>query len=226
MMPNSILFDARLVLGKPTGIGQYICSLLPEMIRQAPDLHFHLLRQPSPWAGYGMEAWAYPNLTQHISDVRHMSLRQHHMLPHLAQKLKVDLLHYPHFDAPVLWGNIPVVATLHDAKYLVRPDFFTNLSWFKRQYMRFSFEQTLRRATAVITISHAAAADFSKLFSVPLDQMRVIYEAADAQFQPASVGEQSVFREKYGVKRPFIINRAIPKSNNYRRGDAMGYYLV
>jgi glycosyltransferase involved in cell wall biosynthesis len=204
-MSSSVLFDARLVLEKPTGIGQYICSLLPEMIKQAPDWHFHLLRRPSPWPGYDMAGWSAPNLTHHISQERHMSLRQHFTLPRLAQDLHVDLLHYPHFDAPVLWGRVPVVATLHDAKYLVRPDFFTNLSQLKRLYMRFSFGQTIRRAAAVITISNAAAADFSRLFTVPLERFHVIYEAADDQFRPVLPDVVVQFQERMGLKRPFIL---------------------
>lgn len=152
-----------------------------------------------------MTDWSAPNLTQHVSHERHMSLRQHVMLPRLAQKLGVNVLHYPHFDAPVLWGRVPVVATLHDAKYLVRPDFFTNLSGLKRFYMRFSFQQTLRRATAVIAISHAAAADFARLFNVPIERMQIIYEAADRQFRPVSAEAVRAFRDKTEVQRPFIL---------------------
>lgn len=134
-----------------------------------------------------------------------MSLRQHLTLPRIARMLGVDLIHYPHFDAPVIFSSVPVVATLHDAKYLVRPDFFSNLSRLRRLYMRFLFGQTLRRATAVITISHAAAADFARIFSVPIERLQVVYEAADAQFQPVSDDVMSAFREKVGMKRPFIL---------------------
>src|SRR4051812_25533784 len=101
-MPKSILFDARLVLSKPTGIGQYIVALLAELIRLAPETHFHLVRRAEPWAGYGLAEWRAPNLSQHISQLPHMALQQHLTIPRLAQQLKTQLIHYPHFDAPVL----------------------------------------------------------------------------------------------------------------------------
>ncbi|MCA9958967.1 MAG: glycosyltransferase, partial [Anaerolineales bacterium] len=145
------------------------------------------------------------NLTHHISDERHMSLRQHWTLPRLAQQLGVDLIHYPHFDAPVLYQPVPVVATLYDAKYLVHPDFFTNLSSIKRQYMRFSFAQSLRRAASIIVISHATARDMHALFGKQPAHMTVIYAAADAQFQPAGTEAITALRERYGLTRPFLL---------------------
>jgi glycosyltransferase involved in cell wall biosynthesis len=205
MMKPAILFDARLILHKPTGIGQYIRGLFPQLVHLAPDWHFHLLHSPQPWPGYRVETWTAPNVTHHLSTIPHMSVRQQLELPRLARRLGVALLHYPHFDAPVWWQPVPVVATIYDAKYLVRPDFFTNLSHLKRLYMRFCFAQTLRKAAAVLTISHYTAHDLLKLFKAPAGKLQVTPLAADIQFQPASVKAQQVVRAQYQLSRPFIV---------------------
>jgi len=202
----SVLFDARLVLEKPTGIGTYISSLIPEIVRLAPDLHVHLLRRPNPWSGYVIQNWQSPNLTQHISTLPHMTLRQHRYLPQLARQLKVDLIHYPHFDAPVFFGSIPVISTIYDAKYLIRPDFFTRLSSLKRIYMRFSYAQTLKRAAAVIAISQATAFDLQSLFQVVPDQVHVTHLAAAAQFQVTTTDKMAQLRQVYQLSRPFILS--------------------
>lgn len=204
-MPPSLLFDARLVLDKPTGIGQYIVSLLPHLLRQAPEWHFQLLRRADPWPGYGMAAWQADNLTHHVSAVPHMALQQHTYLPRLAQQLGVDIIHYPHFDAPVWWGRIPVVATIHDAKYLVHPEFFTNLSRVKRLYMRYAYARTLQRAAVVMVDSANTAADLHRLFKVALSQLTVVHLAADERFQPAAPGAIENLRAKYKLARPFIL---------------------
>jgi glycosyltransferase involved in cell wall biosynthesis len=135
-----------------------------------------------------------------------MALRQHLLLPRLARELKVDLIHYPHFDAPVLLGSIPVIATVHDVKYLAHPEFFTDLGRLKRRYMRFCFAQTLHRAAAVIAVSEATAQDLQRLFGVDSQRLCVIYEAASSQFEPASDGRQAAVRKEYGLKRPFILS--------------------
>ena len=127
-----------------------------------------------------------------------MTLRQHWQLPRIARQLGADLLHYPHFDAPVLWGEVPVVVTLHDAKYLVRPDFFTHLSGPKRWYMRICFAQSLRQAAAVITVSPATARDLARLFAVAPEQLCPIPEAADPRFRPAGPEAVAAFRERFG----------------------------
>lgn len=202
----SILFDARLVLAKPTGIGQYIGSLLPELIRQAPGWHFHLLRRAQPWPDYGLAQLEASNLTHHCTDLPHMALRQHVELPRLARRLEAALLHYPHFDAPVLWQPVPVVVTLHDAKYLVHPEFFPRLSLVKRTYMRFCFAQSLRRAAAVIVDSASTAADLTRLFAAPAQRMRLVYPAANPRFQRASAAAVADLRQRYSLVRPFILS--------------------
>jgi glycosyltransferase involved in cell wall biosynthesis len=204
-MSATVLFDARLVLEKPTGIGQYVVSLLPNLMRIAPDWHFHVIRRPQPWAGYGIDEWDAPNLSQHVSRDRHMSLRQHVTVPNLARRLGADLLHYPHFDAPVLLQRVPVVVTLYDVKYLVHPEFFPDLSSLKRRYMRFCFGQSLRRSAAVLTISESSRADLVRLFRVAENRVDVIPLAADPIFQPADSDAVGAFLSKYGLERPFVL---------------------
>lgn len=203
---QSILFDARLVLDKPTGIGQYIVSLLPELIQQAPETHFHLLRRTDPWPGYGLENWTAPNLTQHTSAIRHMSLRQNLAVPRLAKSLDATLIHYPHFDAPIWFGNVPVVATIHDAKYLIQPDFFRRLSYAKRQYMRLCYSQTLNRATAVAVDSQSTADDLQRLYGTLGANTSVIHLAADPRFQPSSSTTMAEVCRRYSLSRPFILS--------------------
>ena len=205
-MRDSILFDARLVRDKPTGIGCYVASLLPELLLLAPDLHFHMLRRSDPWSGYGLQGLQAPNLTQHISSLPHMALRQHLCIPQLACRLRVDLIHYPHFDAPVLFSSVPVVSTIYDAKYLVRPDFFTGLGRLKRIYMRLCFAQTLRRAAAVITVSRSTALDLQKLFGIDTSRLQAIYLAADPRFQPATADKVIKIQQKYELSRPSILS--------------------
>ncbi len=203
---QSILFDARLVLEKPTGIGQYIASLLPELIQQAPDTHFHLLRRSDPWHGYSMENWTAPNLTQHTSAIPHMSLSQNLTVPRLARNLDATLIHYPHFDAPVWFGNVPVVATIHDAKYLIQPDSFGRLSYAKRQYMRLCYSRTLNRAKAVAVDSQSTADDLQRLYGRLGANTSVIHLAADPRFQPSSPETVAEVCQQFHLRRPFILS--------------------
>ena len=89
----------------------------PELLKLVPDWDVHLLHRPHPWSGYHLLTRPMPNLILHASREPHMSLRQHVTLPRIAQRLRVDLVHYPHFDAPVHLMPVPVVATVHGKNY-------------------------------------------------------------------------------------------------------------
>ena len=118
-----------------------------------------------------------------------------------------------------------MVATVHDVKYLVRPEFFTDLSQLKRAYMRFSFAQTLQRTAAVITVSKATARDLQRLFKLDATCLHVVYEAASPEFQPAASDRSAELCERYGLTRPFIIlsdanfrRRQITRGHEWFRG--------
>lgn len=202
---TTLLFDARLLLNSPTGIGQYIVSLFPELLRAAPDIHFHLLCPPHVWDGYPIDRWQAENLTVHRRAWRHMSVQQQWLIPQFARSIQADLIHYPHFDAPVWMSTLPVVATIYDAKYLVHPRFFPRLSTAKRAYMRFAFAATLRRARRVITLSHSTATDLAHLFRFRKEHLSVIYAAANPTLAPVSAEIVAGFRKRYALLRPYIL---------------------
>lgn len=202
----TVLFDARLLLDKPTGIGRYIASLVPELARQAADWTFHVLRRAEPWAGYGVGTWTAPNLVHHVTGERHMSLAQHVRIPARARALGADLLHYPHMDAPVLFGNVPVVATIHGALPLVRPDLLRHVSAAKRMYTRFSHEQTARRAAAVITVSETTADELRRFAPACTPRLHAVPLAADPDFRRPEESRLRDFRNRYGLERPFVLS--------------------
>lgn len=202
----TVLFDARLLLDKPTGIGRYIASLLPEMAALAPDWTFHVLRRESPWPGYGAAGWTASNVRHHVTAERHMSLAQHVRIPRRAAALGADLLHYPHMDAPVLFGRLPVVATIHGAMPLVRPDLVSHMTLAKRMYTRFSHDQTARRAAAVIAVSESTARELGRLSPVDPRRLFAVPLAADPAFRRPDDATLLRFRERHGLARPFVLS--------------------
>ena len=199
----SILFDARLVLPKPTGIGQYIVSLLPELLAAAPDWTFHVLRRRDPWPDYAVSSWRAPNLVHHETDEPHMSLAQHRRLPRRARELGVDLLHYPHFDAPVLFGSVPVVSTIHGLMH-VRPEGRRSLSRGKRLYARAAYAMTVRRSARVLAVSGTVARELSERYGGGA-RTRVTPLAADARFRTADAAAIRAFRDEFALHRPFAL---------------------
>ncbi len=202
---TTVLWDARLALEKPTGIGRYIASLVPELLALAPDWTFHLLRCPKPWSGYGLAEWSAPNLVHHVTSERHMSLSQHVAIPRRAAALGADLLHYPHFDAPVLFGSVPVVATVHGVLPLVHPESLRRFSIAKLAYLRICHQATFRRASAVIAVSESTAREIVRFFPAAAPRVVAIPLAADSRFERASEEAVRDFRHRHGLARSFVL---------------------
>jgi glycosyltransferase involved in cell wall biosynthesis len=205
LVDATVLFDARLVLRQPTGIGRYIASLVAELLRLAPETSFHLLRRADPWPGYRLETLGAPNLTHHVTRLPHMSLRQHVEIPRLASSLGADLLHYPHFDAPVWFGEVPVVATIHDTKELPGSGLESDLPLSRRLALRFLLKRTLRKASAVISVSRATSDALEVLVPGSSKRAAVVYEAADPDFRPVSDRSVAELRRQRSLERPFIL---------------------
>ena len=204
-MAPSVLFDARLLLRKPTGIGQYIASLVPELVSLAPDWTFHLLRPSEPWSDYRVQEWTSPNLIHHLTRERHMSLVQHVRIPRRAQALGVDLVHYPHIDAPVFFATVPVIATVHGMLSTVHPELRTSLSTGKRAYLRLCTWATLRRAAAVLAVSETCAKEI-EMQKGSRERVWVTPLAADSRFRPRDAVDVRRFRSERRLARPFVLS--------------------
>jgi glycosyltransferase involved in cell wall biosynthesis len=133
-----------------------------------------------------------------------MSLAQHVTLPRTALRLGVDLLHYPHLDAPVFFGRVPVVSTIHDAKYLTLKGLFPRLDALKRWYLRRCFAATVRRSAAVIADSAATAADLRAFYGTK-PRVRVVPLAADHDFRPSTPEAVTAFRARHDLRRPYVL---------------------
>jgi len=200
----SVLIDARLILPKPTGIGQYLVSLVPPMLELAPDWTFHLLRRRDPWGDYGVADWRADNLVHHETDEPHMSLGQHLSLPRRARALRADILHYPHFDAPVLYAPVPVAATIHGTMHALRPRLLGDLSGPKRAYAQACYALTLRRAAAVLAVSATVAGEVRRLCG-RRDGVHTTPLAADARFRAAPAAAVAALRERFALRRPYVL---------------------
>jgi glycosyltransferase involved in cell wall biosynthesis len=108
-----IVIDARLYGSKHTGIGRYTKNLLKALIT-LPN-----------FKKYKFTLIIYKNLEEEIkkdlgdnfnylsTNIKHYSLTEQLFLPFLIYSLKADLVHFTHFNKPILYFKKSVV-TIHD----------------------------------------------------------------------------------------------------------------
>jgi glycosyltransferase involved in cell wall biosynthesis len=111
----------------------------------------------------------------------------------MAARARVDLLHLLAFPTPPLWRGRAIL-TIHDATPWLHED-TTSLGM--RYYYRPLYQQALRRASAVITVSHAARADLIRVLDLDPDLVHVTYNGVDRPFFEARAPE--------GPRAPYLL---------------------
>lgn len=113
--------DCRLAGREHAGIGRYCENLLRELIKINQDkrifhfvLFFRNLNQAK--AVLGLDCYQEPkkyHLSIQLVDIRHYSLKEQFCLPKIYRQAKLDLLHVPHFNIPIFYGQ-NLLITIHD----------------------------------------------------------------------------------------------------------------
>lgn len=134
-------------------------------------------------------------------------------LPVFIKKLKPDLLHCTSNTAP-LWGNTPLVLTLHDIIFLEKrrepsKSLYQNMGWY---YRRFIVPRVLKRCRLVITVSEYEKRVINDKLDMG-DKVAVVYNGFGKHFKLLPGFEQVMSRY---VKDPgylFFLGNTDPKKN-------------
>jgi len=104
-----ILIDARLYGPKDTGIGRYAQKLVENLSQiDSVNLYYILLRNDD------YQSLKLPkNWTKVLADFKHYTFEEQFKMPILLLKLKPDVVHFPHFNVPILYFG-KFIVTIHD----------------------------------------------------------------------------------------------------------------
>lgn len=188
-------FDARMV--DHPGIGRYISSLLPEMIKLAPEDTFVLFGDPDLLARYAgknvvIKKWKAPIY----------SLQEQFFCPSCKEEL--DVLHVPHFNIPLRYKG-KMVVTIHDLIYLAVPDAVKFPMG--KYYASYMISKSLTKADSVIAVSTHTKNDLSRMVGEKFTgKINVIYEAADDSFGKIEDERQiKRIKKKYNLEDNIIL---------------------
>lgn len=106
-------FDARLAGPHHAGIGRYIANLLTALLEQKREEDTYQI-----WVNtFDDRTWLPRHLMQratwYTTNIRHYSLAEQVVMPLHFSRSSLDVLHVPHFNAPLLTST-PLVITIHD----------------------------------------------------------------------------------------------------------------
>ena len=104
-----VIIDARLYGPKHTGNGRYTQNLIKELNKvDTKNKYYVLLRKEN----YDKLTFSQ-NFTKILADFKHYSFEEQFKLPFVLNKVKPDLVHFPHFNIPLFYFGKYIV-TIHD----------------------------------------------------------------------------------------------------------------
>jgi glycosyltransferase involved in cell wall biosynthesis len=157
------------------------------------------------------------NLT--IVPVKHAKTRlvriiwEHTLLPRLAVKHKLDVLHCTSYMCPLHNTSVPYVLTIHDTIAIDYP------LWCKKTnalYFNLFMKTAIKKASHVITVSRCTADDLKRNFDLPHSKVRVIYSGIDDIFKAEKDSRRcSEIRTRYNLPERYIlfVGNIEPKKN-------------
>lgn len=144
-------------------------------------------------------------------------------LPGQIARDRIDVFHGPSNFLPRRCP-CPSVVTIHDASRQVDPSRYTRGNLL---YWEFMTRHTVRMATPIITVSHAAAADLEKYLHVAPERIHVIHEAAHPRFTPNKAPNDDAVLQRLGITKPYLLHVGTlePGKNTVRIVQAYARYL-
>lgn len=190
--------DARFYGSVGKGLGRYTEKLLTYLERIPNDTHTYIvfLRREN----FDEYQPTNERFTKVLADYAWYGWREQLLFPILLRRHQLDLIHFPHFNVPLL-VRAPFVVTIHDLILLHFPTVKASelppfLYWLKYLAYRTVIATAIRRARAIITVSHFTKKDIESSYPAARGKTFATLEAADpycAWMSPES--EEQFFRQ-------------------------------
>lgn len=220
----NIVINAWLLRKKELdGIGEFIKETMSRVIKNHPEVQFHVLCDKNFTEDYfdfpnAQKHFVFPALRHPVLYVLYMEL----MLPSLLKKLKTDLFIGPE-GILSLRSKAKQLACIHDLNFLHFPE---NLNFRNRVYYTYFTKRFVKKAKRILTVSQYSKADIVKSYNTDPDLVDVAYLGVKSKIKKISVEEIKKTRDKYAQGAPyfFFVGTLHPRKNIVRLMEAFNLF--
>jgi len=206
--------DCRMYATLHTGIGRYVYELVENLQEIDHQNHYVLFFNSPEFENFTPK---HSNFTKVLVNALHYSFSEQTKFLRLLKKQKLDLMHFTHFNAPVLYFG-PSVVTIHD----LTVHFFPGkkmTSLFRRSAYHLAIKSAVSKAQKVISVSRSTAKDLQEVLHTPSSKIEVIYEGVNAEFSPVKDIHcllDTLF--KYHIDRSFLLYTGVWRDHKNLKG--------
>jgi len=208
-----ILIDARLYGLENAGLGRYTMNLVNELQKiDNVNKYIILLRKR-----YYDKLEFKKNWQKVKVDIRHYSLSEQKVLPEIINKYEHDIVHFPHFNVPLLFSGKYVV-TIHDLlMHKSKGKQATTLPFYKYIIKRLGYKTIFRHAILaskkIIVPSNFVKNELIDYYKLDSKRVKAIYEGYDRNMDKNR--RKELILRKYNIDSPYFIyvGNAYPHKN-------------
>lgn len=209
--------DARMY--NQSGIGRYIRGLVNNLQKIDKKNSFFILLNKQDFNTVNFK----DNFQKVLADFAWYSVSEQIGMPRLLNSLNLDLVHFPHFNVPIMYGGKYVV-TIHD---LIHQHFQTiratthgqSLYKIKKFGYALVFKSAVKRSCKVLTPSVFVRNQLINESSLNSDKIIVTEEGVDHEFENTAkkmtAQKSLIIIEKLAIRLPYIfyMGNAHPHKN-------------
>lgn len=196
------------------GLGRYVEQLVENLEKIDCTNEYIIFLRKENW-----EAW-HPkasNFKKVLADWPWYSLIEQIMVPIAIWRQKIDLMHFPHFNIPILCP-VKFVVTIHDLILLQFPtERATTLGPFLYKIKYFGYRLVIKiglwRAKKIIAVSECTKKELIQRLRVKSEKIAVIYGGYNKAPESELVHKEVL--KKFNITKPYLlyVGNAYPHKN-------------
>jgi glycosyltransferase involved in cell wall biosynthesis len=196
-----IAFDGSMLTPGRTGVGYYAEHLLQHLAREVANTDDEIVVVSNK--PVDTQAPLPPHVRVHLGHRFPIHLGWMQMRASRAlEALQPQVAHFTNGMIPI-GSSIPTVVTVHDMSLRLYPRYHPTRRLLIHRPLTYV---AIRRAAAIVTVSHSARRDLLRLHGIAPERVSVVHEAASPVFRPiADRAALDGVRAKYGLPDRFIL---------------------
>lgn len=208
--------DARFIGPEGTGLGKYTEKLIENLQKIDNKNSYFIFLKKSNW--HFLE-FQNNNFKKILADISWYSLEEQLKMAGIFNSQNLDLLHIPHFNAPIFYKK-KFVVTIHD---LIHHNFSQESTTtlnpliykIKRSAYKIIITRAVKKSVKIITPSNHVKEELVETFRINKSKISVIYEAAEDEYQKVPTKKPEILLKKYAIAKPYLIyiGNAYPHKN-------------
>ncbi len=192
--------DARMYGVHFTGIGRYTYELIRNLAKQDSENDYVVFLRKDSFADFQPPT---PRFRKALADFPHYSWGEQVGFLRLLNAEKLDLMHFTHFNAPVLYCR-PFLVTIHDLTLHFYPGKKMNTVFHRLAY-HFVLRRVTRGARRIIAVSEYTKQDLKRVLGIPDEKIEVIYHGISSEVGGATPTPRPELMQKLRLERPYFL---------------------